>query len=147
MSPTGWISSRVRWDADFQGWGSHLGKAEGLRSLCIHKLLLGFMTRAAAEPVLSVHYHSSIVLCVYGGYSVGEIYPAHCRYSELFPLQQRDVRPFQSSVLRHQEMAHPDAGLNPEDSSSALILQSLLSSSSFPQQHLWPLLIEITPIC
>lgn len=78
------------------------------------------MTRAAAEPVLSVHYHSSIALCVYDGYWVVEIYPTHCRYSVLFHFQQRDVRPFQSSANRHQEMTHPDAsaGSSPHDSGS-----------------------------
>lgn len=47
---------------------------EEARPLCIHKLPPGFMTRAAAEPLLSVHYHSSIAFCVYDGYPVGEIY-------------------------------------------------------------------------
>lgn len=91
-----------------------------MRSLCIHKLPPGFMTRAAAEPVLSVHYHSSIALCVYDGYPVGEIYPVHCRYSRDFPLQQRHVAAFRSSANGHQEMTHPDGsdGLNLDDSSS-----------------------------
>lgn len=115
-----WLVLCVRWHGDLQGWGSYLCKAEELRSLCIHKLPPGFMTRAAAEPILSVHYHSSIDLCVYDGYSVGEIYPTHCRYSVLLPLQQRDARPFQSLANEHQEMTHPDASnsLNPDDSIS-----------------------------
>lgn len=78
------------------------------------------MTRAAAEPVLSVHYHRSIALCVYDGYSVVGIYPTHCRYALRFPSQLRDVRPFQSSSNGHLELTHPDAsaGSSPDGSSS-----------------------------
>lgn len=71
----------------------YLWKREEARPLCIHKSPPGFMTRAAAEPGLSVHYHSSIAFCVYDGYPVGEIYPT-ADIPERFLSWWQDVTPF-----------------------------------------------------
>lgn len=87
-------------------------------SLCIHKLLPGFMTRAAAEPVLSVHYHSSIPFCVYDGYPVDKIYPTHCTHPSDF-FQRRDVTPLWSSANTGRLVTvMPQDGSNLDDSSS-----------------------------
>lgn len=118
-SPTGLFSFCVRWHGHLWGWGSYLCKAEELRPVCIHKLPPGFMTRAAAEPVLSVHYHSSIALCLWRLFSWRDLSHAlqiFCAFS--FTAERREA--VSGSANRHQEMTHPDAsdGLNPDDSSS-----------------------------